>query len=447
MKLMHPFYCTLFITLALYCPTVTQWYHATKNMPPDKRVIKPLIPGHLFLSYLESYITMQKKFFKDTAWLHEKSDLSDEKINNAYVVHPVILKYSVDSDARIFFWGDLHGDIQALSNSLYKLYQDHVIDNNFNILSSRDHFFFLGDLVDRGEHGSDTLSLLFTFALKNPGRVIILRGNHEDISINRNYEQLGFEGQLKKLYSDSPEMLDQAILRIINFYNLLPVAAFLGCNDTYFQCCHGGLEPRYNPHKLLKHPFMLCLENITDLYMPKELLDTKNLLFSCALLNINKQCLNYTRWYTKLYAGNIYPTNLGFLWNDFRATNSTSANAAKQTTFTPGRGLMLGQTFSQAIFDFYSRNNVYVKGIIRGHQHNESMPGLFMNENNGVYSLWNNSVLTTIATGHYGRLPAFIELIVHNDFNEWHLRSNTMLPTGIWQTKQSRLNEWKNGKE
>ncbi len=255
MKLFFIFYSSIFIIIKLYCPTVTQWHHVTKTMPPDKKVIKSLIPGNLFLSYLESYIIMQKKFLRESPWLQEKLNLSDDQINNAQVVQPVILKYTVDIGAHIFFFGDLHGDVQALSSLLYKLYQDQIIDNNFKIISSKDHFFFLGDLVDRGEHGSDTLALLFTFALKNPGRVIILRGNHEDMSINRNYGESGFEGQLKKLYNDSPEKFNQAILRIINFYNLLPVAAFVGCNDTYLQCCHGGLEPRYiaNPNQMHTH--------------------------------------------------------------------------------------------------------------------------------------------------------------------------------------------------
>ncbi len=190
---------------------------------------------------------------------------------------------------------------------------------------------------------------------------------------------------------------------------------------------------------------MVCFEHINDLFMPQELVDTKNLLFSCALLDINLHCLQYTRWYTPLYPGNILPHQLGFLWNDFKAINNTVSN--KETTFTSGRGLMLGHTFTQAIFHSYSKNNVSVKGIIRGHQHNESMPGLFMNENNGIYSLWNNSVLTTIATGYYGRLPSFIELIIHRDFNDWHLKSSVLLASGTWRTKQSLLKEWKNSKE
>ena len=48
-------------------------------------------------------------------------------------------------------------------------------------------YVFLGDYVDRGKQSLETIMLLFCLKVKNPTKVILLRGNHESEAVNKFY--------------------------------------------------------------------------------------------------------------------------------------------------------------------------------------------------------------------------------------------------------------------
>lgn len=78
------------------------------------------------------------------------------------------LTVKIDHEDRVFFVGDIHGEITKLNERLDEIGFD----------KERDHLFSVGDLIDRGE---DSLSCL---ALIQEEWFRAVRGNHEDLMIN-----------------------------------------------------------------------------------------------------------------------------------------------------------------------------------------------------------------------------------------------------------------------
>ncbi len=424
--------------------SVESWHNSTQTRKPLD-IDTPRTSYKNFSLYLDEFIHKQKGFLNATAWINTKVDTEDPRLKNSFIpdyIRPCILKFETRPDSHIFLWGDLHGDVKTLSSCLYKLYQDKIIDNNFTILKSNCYFFFLGDMVDRGQHGIDTLALLFIFATKNPGKVFLIRGNHEDLTLNKQeyYENnqvlTHFYKQLK-IFSTFNLKGEQEFNTLINnlvlFYNLLPVAAFVGCNNNYVQCCHGGLEYRYNPEKLLNNSHYTALEAITSLPLPAEL---KKQEYWDSLKVDSVSCFGQIR---DIKPNNIKTFDLGFLWNDFNAKNTYD------TYCRPERGIMMGKLFAEKIFESYSKKNAQIKGIIRAHQHNPSMPGILNPQNTGIFSLWNNQVFTTIATSMFIGSMTFIELITQNDFSKWMMKNyNLGSEDSDWIERENTLSNWQN---
>lgn len=443
-----------FITQLFATPvTVQEWYTASKNYYPLE-LRAPIVPYHNFVENLEKYITEQKKILNSGPWINKQINLQNF---NAHSIEPYVFKFTTTSPSRrsyllwreaeqdsLYFWGDLHGDIRSLCTCLYKLYQDKIIDNNFKIIKPNCYFFFLGDMVDRGQHGPDVIMVLCTLACANAGKVFLLRGNHEDINMNAQsyYENESplhhFYQQLKLFYEAQPKTensvtFDTLIKDIVHFYNILPVACFAGNDECFVQCCHGGLEMRYNPKKLLNSNQSFCLETIEKLELPP----SYTLDFDA--LKIEKNC---SQFFQPKNLKNMIPFDIGFLWNDF--------NAFMKNDFTScnnNRGLMVGELLAAEIFKLYNDNNrKKVCGAIRAHQHNNTMPGILHPRNDGVYTILNNQIITTIATSAFNDVTAFIKIVPEGNFENWRLSSFSFHHdyTNNWQERTQKISAWRN---
>ncbi len=91
-----------------------------------------------------------------------------------------------------------------------------------------DLIVFLGDYVDRGNTGIENLMVILNAFVRNPGKIILLRGNHESRLVNDRY---GFRTEV-----DS-KMGQGYYSQFERFFSRLPYAAVV--ND-YF-CVHGGI--------------------------------------------------------------------------------------------------------------------------------------------------------------------------------------------------------------
>lgn len=205
----------------------------------------PAISEQEFRAALDDVQKVLSNRYDAMAWLQDaRPPVTDKE-------HIIITqKIMLPQHADVRFVGDIHGDADALK-SFFKALQKQNVINAELVLKKDVYYVFLGDYVDRGTNGVETWCLLSKFLKNNPGRVFLLRGNHEDFEINFSY---GFREELCNRFGDAP--MESMARTLQTFYNLLPSALFLGYqkpNGTigYIVCCHGNLEFGYNPRDLL----------------------------------------------------------------------------------------------------------------------------------------------------------------------------------------------------
>ncbi len=113
--------------------------------------------------------------------------------------------------------GDTHGH---LNSTVYALEISEILDIPL---------VFLGDYIDRGPQQLENMIAVLKAKLERPDKIVLLRGNHEDIQLNEYY---GFMNVLMAYYS-------RFVLGYIEeLYRSLPLAALM--SDDYF-LTHAGI--------------------------------------------------------------------------------------------------------------------------------------------------------------------------------------------------------------
>ncbi|VDK64246.1 unnamed protein product [Anisakis simplex] len=128
-------------------------------------------------------------------------------------------------DLPIMVCGDLHGQFRDLRTIFYACGPPQT-----------QTYLFLGDYVDRGVQGLETISLVLCLKIKYPTQVYMLRGNHEDGNTSMSY---GFYDECVNRFNAYKEG-DRLWRKFIDVFNMLPLAALI--NNAIF-CVHGGLSP------------------------------------------------------------------------------------------------------------------------------------------------------------------------------------------------------------
>ncbi|MGZ8919833.1 MAG: metallophosphoesterase, partial [Limisphaerales bacterium] len=155
---------------------------------------------------------------------------------------PFAQKLEVPEGSEIFFHGDFHGDVQSFIAALEWLNEQKYL-KGFRIVRDDFYMVFLGDYTDRGMFGIEVLYTLMQLKLANPDRVFMARGNHEDISLMARY---GFFQEGRSKFGTTFN-----VAKIARAYDFLPVVIYLTGGTNAIQCNHGGMEPGYDPRKLL----------------------------------------------------------------------------------------------------------------------------------------------------------------------------------------------------
>lgn len=118
--------------------------------------------------------------------------------------------------------GDIHGDFDSVAKA-FEIAEKEGLD-----------LIFLGDYVDRGERQIESIAMLLERKLSWRDRLIMLRGNHESMEMNRWY---GFYSVVTSQYGR------ELYLEFAKLFSQLPYAALI--NDEIF-CVHGGLPEGMN---------------------------------------------------------------------------------------------------------------------------------------------------------------------------------------------------------
>jgi len=159
-----------------------------------------------------------------------------EKAREIFINQPVLL----DLEAPLKVVGDIHGQYY----DLLRLFE-------YGLFPPQSNYLFLGDYVDRGPNGLETICLLLAYKVRYPENFFMLRGNHESAAINRIY---GFYEECRERYSIK-------IWKAFNdCFNCLPLAAII---EDKILCIHGGLSPD-----------LKSLEQIRRIVRPTEIPDS-----------------------------------------------------------------------------------------------------------------------------------------------------------------------------
>lgn len=143
---------------------------------------------------------------------------------------PIVV--NVESPAKVF--GDIHGQYSDLMR-FFDLWGAPCNPEDEYMLNDNYSYVFLGDYVDRGNHSLETICLLMALKVKFPESIHLLRGNHEDIWINKSF---GFYDECEKRLQETPDLPESVFNRINNFFEYLPLAGII---DDTILCIHGGI--------------------------------------------------------------------------------------------------------------------------------------------------------------------------------------------------------------
>jgi len=323
--------------------------------------------------------TMQESSFNDNrCWLRNSGpdeilfDIS-KKSNDTDSAHRAQFfaqKLLLPSDAKIAIHADIHGDLHSLLKYLDDLCQEGYLnqENPFLIEDPNFYMVFLGDYTDRGLYGADILYTLFRLKAANGDKVILLRGNHEDIGINRVF---GLADELSAKFGYEWE----DIRKVCNVYNFMPAVLYGGTGQRrkdYALFCHGGLEPGFDPQGLLRdereHLYQ-WIERLDVSWLDENL---KQILADCTRLNIKEP---------RQIRGAI---DIGFIWNDFVVDDGR-----RPAYRDPRRAFVFGQLTVQDVLSQASSNSHRLQVMFTGHQHSGPMVERML-QNNGLYNSWSN---------------------------------------------------------
>lgn len=157
----------------------------------------------------------------------ELADLSAENMIELTTSAQAVLANEaslVDATVPCAVFGDTHGQLRDIL----------LFFNTYGWPSTtcgRD-FVFNGDYVDRGAHQVEVCALMFALKVTYPTSVWLVRGNHEDLTVNLHY---GFYDACKRRFGADA---DKVFRSVQEAFNQLPLGCLIGGKAL---AVHGGI--------------------------------------------------------------------------------------------------------------------------------------------------------------------------------------------------------------
>ncbi len=355
--------------------TFYEWKSLCDQLPKfnkwENSLGKTSVTEEILRKQLDIFIKTISKQLSNTYWING----FDKK---SFYVEKILLPM----DATVAIHGDFHGDINAINIFIEAFLNRGFLDkkNPFKIKDPNFYILFLGDYVDRGWYGAEVIYTILRLKNENPEQVFMVRGNHEDTSLNARY---GFAYEIFKKFS-SHALLN----KIEQIYDLLPLALYIGTGleNKYdiIQCCHGGIELGFDPIILLdnKHKHA-CIK--IDTLMQKDGFE----IIKDADITVLKQFEQYFK--------NNKPINTmnGFMWNDFIVDPKKPMELSCRDGYS-GIFFEYGKNITKKLLTAWSGTSYTLRAIFRAHQHTcDSMKKRILNEDelshskdNGAGKIW-----------------------------------------------------------
>ncbi len=388
----------------------SEWKAACDKLPSNRELKwylppKELLPLRTFAEFkevLDAYFRVAKAstLAQGDAWLAKAPVQPDFfNISATYFLRPSIRfqpfvqRELVPPGTEIIVHGDLHGDIHS-TVAWVEWLNTHGYLRDFTLTRPNVCLLFLGDYTDRGIYGMEVLYTILRLKVENPDRVLLVRGNHEDVNLAARY---GFIEEGRGKYGR--EFDGKSILR---FYDFLPLVLYLGCGDDVLQCNHGGMEPGFDPRPLLDAPEGVQFQLLGPLRQQEFLSQNPELK---AQLPSNTRKLMESSLVDVQPTTPTSPTVIGFMWNDF-----TVVKGEPDFDYDPGRAFVYGERTTQYILRHHSSTR-RLQAVFRAHQHATIPNGLMrrLKAGDGIYRHWQETDSVGLLNANEGALRRTIE--------------------------------------
>lgn len=336
---------------------------------------------------------------------------------NGLSFSPFAQKLDVPPGSKLLVHGDFHGDIHSLLSFLLTLNKQNILEG-FKITAPQTSFLFLGDYTDRGIYGVEVVYTLLRLLLANPEKVFLVRGNHEDISLTARY---GFFAELTAKFGRRYD-----VHKPMRLYDFLPVVLYLGCGTNYVQCNHGGMEPGYNPSRLLQQEQTIGFQLLGILrqqsYIRKHS-DFLNDLDPAARRQFMSQLQDFAP------TSPVFPTTLGFMWNDFSLLISEPSLA-----YNPGRSWIYGKNATEHILAHSGTESHKLRAVIRAHQHSSILNPMMRRliAGKGVHRHWQEGDGTTLLNADRRTLETTLESDQQRQFTDGCVFTLNAAPDSVY---------------